>query len=130
MPCHQICTNNEGSFECSCLDGYQLQGDGHTCSGTLIFDGVNVVVFLFFLHPTDINECLVAAMESVNLCENNQNTQCINNIGSYDCVCVPGYNRVNGSCQRKLTLQDTHHFEYHIHVAGTLAGLLSENPPK
>ena len=50
----------------------------------------------------DINECLAAALESANLCESDQNTQCVNNDGSYDCVCVPGYNRVNGSCQRKL----------------------------
>lgn len=33
MPCQQICNNTEGSFECACLDGYQLQEDGHGCSG-------------------------------------------------------------------------------------------------
>ena len=54
----------------------------------------------------DINECLAAALESANLCESNQNTQCVNNDGSYDCVCVPGYNRVNGSCHRKLHFWD------------------------
>ena len=31
--CSQICTNNEGSFECSCRNGYVLDSDGHNCSG-------------------------------------------------------------------------------------------------
>ena len=31
--CGQTCTNTEGSFVCSCEDGYQLDGDGKTCSG-------------------------------------------------------------------------------------------------
>ena len=31
--CSQICTNTEGSFECSCRDGYVLDGDGGNCSG-------------------------------------------------------------------------------------------------
>ena len=30
--CSQICTNNEGSFECSCNDGYILDGGRH-CLG-------------------------------------------------------------------------------------------------
>ena len=33
--CSQICTNTEGSFECSCRNGYVLESDGHNCSGTL-----------------------------------------------------------------------------------------------
>lgn len=49
----------------------------------------------------DINECLAAALELSNLCESDQNTKCVNNIGSYECVCVPGYVRDNGTCQRK-----------------------------
>lgn len=30
-----LCTNNEGSYDCSCLSGYV--GDGKNCSGTLTF---------------------------------------------------------------------------------------------
>ena len=35
--CEQICTNTEGSYECSCRNGYVLDGNGHNCSGTYIF---------------------------------------------------------------------------------------------
>ena len=31
--CSQICTNTEGSYECSCRNGYVLDSDGHNCSG-------------------------------------------------------------------------------------------------
>ena len=51
---------------------------------------------------TDIDECTDAALNAVDLCENDTNTQCSNNEGSFECVCVPGYSRTNGTCQRKL----------------------------
>ena len=31
--CDQVCTNTDGSFVCSCDDGYLLQADGRTCEG-------------------------------------------------------------------------------------------------
>ena len=31
--CSQICTNTEGSYECSCTNGYVLNSDRHNCSG-------------------------------------------------------------------------------------------------
>ena len=34
--CSQICTNTEGSFECSCREGYVLDNDGQNCLGTYI----------------------------------------------------------------------------------------------
>ena len=32
--CDQLCTNEPGSFSCSCNDGYLLAEDLHTCHGT------------------------------------------------------------------------------------------------
>ena len=32
--CSQICNNAEGSYECSCRNGYVLDNDGRNCSGT------------------------------------------------------------------------------------------------
>ena len=31
--CHQVCINVEGSFLCSCNDGYELHSDNITCTG-------------------------------------------------------------------------------------------------
>jgi hypothetical protein len=32
-PCDQVCTNTEGSFMCSCMDGFQLQDSTQMCEG-------------------------------------------------------------------------------------------------
>ena len=34
--CNQGCENKNGSFQCLCEDGYQLQPDGGTCLGKAI----------------------------------------------------------------------------------------------
>ena len=31
--CNQNCHDSDGSYTCSCNDGYQLNNDGHTCEG-------------------------------------------------------------------------------------------------
>lgn len=36
--CSQICSNTNGSFECSCEDGLYLASDGETCLGLLVCD--------------------------------------------------------------------------------------------
>ena len=36
--CEQICTNTEGSFECSCNDGYELGDDQQACIGESIIN--------------------------------------------------------------------------------------------
>ena len=33
--CHHNCHNSDGSYFCFCNNGYQLNGDGHTCEGML-----------------------------------------------------------------------------------------------
>ncbi len=35
-PCEQVCVNNVGSFECRCVNGYQLEVNGLNCSGNRI----------------------------------------------------------------------------------------------
>ena len=34
--CSHYCINTEGSFECSCSDGYVLDSNGANCSGTIV----------------------------------------------------------------------------------------------
>ena len=31
--CSQICNNTVGSYICDCLNGYELDDNGHGCSG-------------------------------------------------------------------------------------------------
>ena len=31
--CHHNCNDSDGSYSCSCYNGYQLNSDGHTCEG-------------------------------------------------------------------------------------------------
>ena len=61
--CNQICTNTEGSFECSCRSGFTLLDDGKTC--------------------VEINEC--------TLDTHNCQQQCINENGGFRCECFAGY---------------------------------------
>jgi len=34
--CDQDCVNNNGSFQCTCQDGYVLGGDDSTCEGNIL----------------------------------------------------------------------------------------------
>ena len=40
--CSQICVELEGSYNCSCYTGYELQEDGVACEGNLI----NNIIFI------------------------------------------------------------------------------------
>ena len=59
--CDHNCSNTEGSYECSCRDGYTLEPDHHTCE--------------------DTNECLNFPC----------NHSCVNLRGSFECECYDGY---------------------------------------
>jgi len=34
--CSQVCSNTDGSFECSCMEGYSLGSDEKSCEGACI----------------------------------------------------------------------------------------------
>ena len=65
--CQHLCVNTEGSFHCSCDEGYKLDSNGSSC--------------------VDINEC----HESNGGCE----FGCRNTISSYECYCYHGYELKN-----------------------------------
>ena len=50
---------------------------------------------------TDIDECLLGSF----ICE--ANTDCVNTVGGYDCVCSPGYTGFRNDCMSKLAKVDT-----------------------
>ena len=33
--CDHNCTNTDGSYYCTCMDGYELESDYHTCTGDI-----------------------------------------------------------------------------------------------
>lgn len=41
IPCTHVCEDTLGSYRCSCLDGYQLDADGYTCSPLVSCDSNN-----------------------------------------------------------------------------------------
>lgn len=100
-PCGQLCTNTEGSFQCSCMSGYELQDNGHSCEGSISNSCCKIHINSPF---SDINECFQAAISAANICEDDTNTQCVNTEGSFNCTCVAGYHRVNGTCRRKSVM--------------------------
>ncbi|XP_015751579.1 PREDICTED: uncharacterized protein LOC107331498 isoform X2 [Acropora digitifera] len=78
--CHQnaSCQNTEGSYNCTCKDGFE--GDGKNC--------------------TDIDECFVK-----NECH--QNAICNNTKGSYNCTCKGGFKGDGRLNCTEHTLQDS-----------------------
>ena len=47
-------------------------------------------ITIFKSHVTDIDECIA----KTDNCDNN--TECTNTLGSYDCICKPGFVDVDG----------------------------------
>ncbi|XP_047698158.1 adhesion G protein-coupled receptor E2 isoform X2 [Prionailurus viverrinus] len=73
------CQNTEGSFYCKCRPGYLL------ASGAKAFRNESENTC------QDVNECT----SGQNPCHNT--THCLNNIGSYECRCLPGWKPIPGS---------------------------------
>ena len=41
--CDHVCTNQQGSYACSCNIGYRLMQNGHQCEGTQTFRNVGIM---------------------------------------------------------------------------------------
>ena len=83
------CNNTEGSYTCQCQSGFS--GDGFTCSGKS--PQANHFPCISAPNSPDINEC----MEGTDGC--NDNATCMNIMGSYFCLCLPGYSGDGMTCE-------------------------------
>ena len=77
-----MCRNTVGSFECECLPGFN--GDGVNCEGELSVH-LRAGGHSTNLPTADIDECA----EDRDNCHDN--ATCINTMGSFECVCLPGF---------------------------------------
>ncbi|KAG9262834.1 CD97 antigen-like [Astyanax mexicanus] len=78
-PCgeHSLCHNTDGSYYCSCQQGF------HTRSGAQNFTATKD-------QCKDINECTTSSPCS-------ENSYCLNTLGSFTCTCLPGFQKQSGS---------------------------------
>ena len=85
---NMVCVDTNGSFFCECQQGYSNASD--VCEGIIMrhLSLIPVGVWSFFLPActfhTDIDECS-------DVLFNNCSHMCLNNNGSYECVCSFGY---------------------------------------
>jgi len=111
---HMRCDNTIGSYSCGCENNYKQEGEeciwdsttcadnpcglnqvctdsknaGYTCdclSGYVDADGSG--------NCEDVNECA-----DENICSFKEHSTCVNEIGSYSCMCDEGYEEVDGFC--------------------------------
>ena len=92
-----ICSDTDGSFNCTCKVGYR--GDGVDCTSTYSVGTVQLHVnckcyyysHLMLSYP-DVNECA----EGIDDCD--QNAECSDTEGSYNCTCNHGYSGDGVTC--------------------------------
>ena len=93
--CSQICNNTEGSYQCSCKEGFTLLPDNTTCHGTL-YMSINRKIEFFDLHKprTVLIQYFAGLHTDIDECESFQHSceqTCINQPGSYMCNCSLGF---------------------------------------
>ena len=53
--CDHNCTNTVGSYYCTCMDGYVLEADNHTCEGedynkiNLLYMKCYIIIYVRFI---------------------------------------------------------------------------------
>ena len=88
-PCVHNCTNTDGSFICSCNNGYELDDNGRSCNGMYIML-IIINCLLLYILCIDIDECLSGPCPP--------NLMCNNLDGNYSCDCPYGTKKNGTDC--------------------------------
>ena len=62
--CEQTCDNIDGSYQCSCWNGYEFTSDNYTCTGMANIAFTNS----FYLIHLNISECLIGTYNCSQIC--------------------------------------------------------------
>ena len=92
------CTDTIGSYNCTCNSGYE--GSGFTCMSKLYIIHIRLIEMYIYCKcyaysALDIDECAINAHN----CDENAN--CTDTDGSFECTCVSGYMGNGILCQSK-----------------------------
>ncbi|XP_052775111.1 uncharacterized protein LOC128213450 [Mya arenaria] len=115
--CQQVCSNTVGGFECSCYQGYRIDGKTECIPCESPYYGINCSIQCACSSRgtrecNSVRGCVCevgwkgnTCDDDVNECEDNPNicadplTRCKNTEGSYFCQCITGYQKMtNGTC--------------------------------
>ncbi|XP_053386927.1 uncharacterized protein LOC123542089 isoform X2 [Mercenaria mercenaria] len=116
--CSQVCLNTAGSFDCSCENGYFLDGDNITCQECPIWTFGDNCLYNCNCNKTNTETCDAktgtcvciggwngtGCENDINECENEttcpKHSMCNNSDGSYNCTCNTGYRMMfDGNCE-------------------------------
>ena len=65
-PCEQVCTNTNGSYQCSCRNGFSLKSDNSTCQGLKMYLIVrNYDKSIFLNSQISMSVCRLHSMVTV-----------------------------------------------------------------
>ena len=57
--CDHNCTNTDGSYYCTCMDGYELESDNHTCTGNVYVHACVIHMHLSTLYSYSVAKKLI-----------------------------------------------------------------------